>query len=45
MGWGDWEEKLDRLERVLKMWRGREGSLAALDLNFAGQVVARTKAG
>jgi cell division protein FtsQ len=41
MGWGDWQGKLERLERVLAVWRGREDRLAALDLSFRDQVVAR----
>lgn len=43
MGWGDWQAKMDRLERVLAVWRGREDRLAALDLSFRDQVVARLK--
>lgn len=40
MGWGDWEGKLDRLERVLALWKGKEKRLAALNLSFSDQVVA-----
>lgn len=43
MGWGDWQGKLQRLNRVLEMWRGREARLAALDLSFRDQVVAKLK--
>lgn len=43
MGWGDWEGKLDRLERVLALWKGRENQLAALNLNFSDQVVAKLR--
>jgi len=43
MGWGDWQGKLERLERVLAVWRGREDRLVALDLSFRDQVVARLK--
>ena len=43
MGWGDWPEKLARLERILALWRGREAQLATLDLSYRGQVVARLK--
>jgi cell division protein FtsQ len=43
MGWGDWEEKVQRLNRILGMWRGKEGHLAVLDFSFDDQVVARIK--
>jgi len=43
MGWGDWQGKLMRLERVLAMWKGNEARLAALDLSFRDQVVAKIR--
>lgn len=43
LGWGEWRAKLRRLEWVLAEWRGREKKLAALDLRFRGQVVAKLK--
>ena len=43
MGWGDWQGKLQRLNRVLEMWKGKEALLASLDLNFRDQVVAKIK--
>ena len=43
MGWGDWQGKLMRLERVLAMWKGNEARLVALDLSFRDQVVARIR--
>lgn len=43
MGWGDWEEKMQRLERVLGVWQGKENRLAVLDFSFRDQVVARIK--
>ncbi len=43
MGWGDWETKIERLERVLAMWKGKEDRLAALDLSFRDQVVAKLR--
>ena len=43
MGWGDWQEKLGRLERVMLEWSGKEGRLAALDLSFRDRVVAKIK--
>ncbi|MEK6601353.1 MAG: FtsQ-type POTRA domain-containing protein [Candidatus Binatota bacterium] len=45
MGWGDWQEKLKRLESVLEHWKGREARLASVDLRFRDQVVARLKKG
>lgn len=43
MGWGDWQDKIERLERVLSEWGGKEDRLAGLDLSFRDHVVARTK--
>jgi cell division septal protein FtsQ len=43
MGWGDWEEKLQRLERVLTLWKGKEERLGSLDVSFQDQVVTRLR--
>ena len=43
MGWGDWEDKLARLERLLELWKGNEARLASLDVSFSDQVVARLR--
>jgi len=43
MGWGDWDEKLKRLERVLALWKDKEDRLAVLDLSFRDQIVARLR--
>jgi cell division protein FtsQ len=43
MGWGDWDDKLARLERLLALWKGHEERLASLDLSFRDQVVARLR--
>ncbi|MBI4524076.1 MAG: FtsQ-type POTRA domain-containing protein [Deltaproteobacteria bacterium] len=43
IGWGDWTAKLEKLQRVLALWNGHEHRLAALDLNFRNQVVAKLK--
>jgi cell division protein FtsQ len=43
LGWGDWEEKLERMDRLLLLWRGNEERLASLDLSFRDQVVARLR--
>lgn len=43
MGWGDWQDKIGRLNRVLALWKGHEERLASLDLSFRDQVVARLR--
>lgn len=43
MGSGDWEAKLQRLDRVLTLWKGHENRLASLDMSFNDQVVARLR--
>jgi cell division protein FtsQ len=43
MGAGDWEAKLQRLDRVLTLWKGHENRLASLDMSFRDQVVARLR--
>ncbi|MGH7875171.1 MAG: cell division protein FtsQ/DivIB, partial [Candidatus Binatia bacterium] len=39
MGWGAWEAKRQRLNRVLTLWKGKEERLASLDVSFRDQVV------
>ncbi|MGH7794738.1 MAG: cell division protein FtsQ/DivIB [Candidatus Binatia bacterium] len=43
MGWGNWAEKLNRMERLLALWRGNEERLGSLDMSFRDQVVARLR--
>lgn len=43
MGWGDWDGKLRRLDRILTLWKGKEERLMALDVSFRDQVVARLR--
>jgi cell division protein FtsQ len=43
MGWGDWQEKIQRMDRVLALWKGHEERLASLDMSFRDQVVARLR--
>lgn len=43
-GWGDWEEKIAHLDRLLELWKGNEARLASLDMSFRDQVVARLRA-
>jgi cell division protein FtsQ len=43
MGWGDWNDKMKRLDRVLALWKGHEERLVSLDVSFRDQVVARLR--
>jgi cell division protein FtsQ len=43
MGWGDWDDKLARVKRVLSLWKGHEHRLASLDVSFDEQAVARIR--
>jgi cell division septal protein FtsQ len=43
MGWGNWGEKLNRMERLLALWQGNEERLGSLDMSFRDQVVARLR--
>ena len=43
MGWGNWAEKLHRMERLLALWQGNEERLGSLDMSFRDQVVARLR--
>ena len=43
VGWGDWQGKVQRLKRVLEMWKGKEARLASLDLSFRDRVVAKLR--
>ncbi len=43
MGWGDWHDKLGRLQWFLREFREREALFGAVDLSFRGQVVTRPR--
>ena len=43
MGWGDWDDKILRVKRVLSLWRGHEERLASLDVSYRGQAVTRVR--
>jgi cell division protein FtsQ len=43
MGWGNWGEKLSRMERLLTLWKGNEERLASLDMSFRDQVLTRLR--
>jgi len=45
LGWGSWCEKLRRARRVLEAWKGHTAVLAALDLRYRDQVVAKIRGG
>lgn len=42
-GWGDWDDKVQRIKRVLALWKGHEQRLGSLDVSFRGQAVARIR--
>jgi cell division protein FtsQ len=43
MGWGNWTEKLTRMDRLLTLWKNNEDRLMSLDMGFRDQVVARLR--
>lgn len=43
MGWGDWDEKLQRMRWFLREFQGKGARFQAVDLSFRGQVVARPR--
>lgn len=43
MGWGDWDDKLRRLQWFLREFREQGARFQAVDLSFKGQVVARPR--
>ncbi len=43
MGWGDWDDKLQRLRWFLRKFREQESVFRAVDLSFKGQVVTRPR--
>jgi len=43
MGWGDWDDKLRRLQWFLREFREQETRFRAVDLSFKGQVVTRPR--
>lgn len=43
MGWGDWDDKVKRLDRLLALWKGNEERLVSLDMSYRDQVVARLR--
>jgi cell division protein FtsQ len=45
LGWGRWNGKLDRLERVLSAWEGQEGRIGSIDLTLGRSVVVKLREG
>ena len=43
MGWGDWDDKLGRLQWFLREFREQAARFRAVDLSFRGQVVTRPR--
>jgi cell division protein FtsQ len=43
MGWGEWDEKLSQMDRLLELWKGHEERLVSLDMSYRNQVVARLR--
>ncbi len=43
MGWGDWDDKLRRLQWFVREFREQEARFRAVDLSFKGQVVTRPR--
>jgi cell division protein FtsQ len=43
MGWGNWDDKLERMDRLMSLWKGNEERLGSLDMSFRDQIVARLR--
>jgi len=43
MGWGNWDDKLERMDRLMTLWKGNEERLGSLDMSFRDQIVARLR--
>lgn len=43
VGWGDWDDKLDRLRWFVREFRGQPGRFKAVDVSFRGQLIARPR--
>lgn len=43
LGWGSWRDKLARSARVLAVWEGQVGRLAAVDVSFRDLVVVKLR--
>jgi cell division protein FtsQ len=45
VGWGRWNGKLDRMERVLAAWEGNEMRISAIDVTLRRSVVVKLRDG
>lgn len=45
VGWGGWNAKIDRMERVLAAWEGREGRIGSIDVTLRRAVVVKLRDG
>jgi cell division protein FtsQ len=45
VGWGGWNAKIDRMERVFSLWEGREGLLGSIDVTLRRSVVVKPREG
>lgn len=43
VGWGRWNGKIDRMERVLAAWEGRESRISSIDVTLRGAVVVKLR--
>jgi cell division protein FtsQ len=43
LGWGNWEEKLERAARALSAWEGRESEVLQVDASFRDLVIVRLR--
>jgi hypothetical protein len=43
MGWGEWNNKVERVRRIFSLWKGHEERLALVDVSFDGQAVVRIR--
>ena len=45
VGWGRWNGKIDRLERVLAAWEGNEARISSIDVTLRRAVIVKTRDG
>jgi cell division protein FtsQ len=45
VGWGRWNGKIDRLERVLAAWEGNEARISSIDVTLRRSVIVKVREG